>query len=96
MSFLQVGFRFQYQLINLVWLSVDFLHLAEASLSCFSWLYALVCAVVQKFHEMSFIYNYSHFQYSIYNQSVELWNNNRNEHIILRNQNENKTKSRHI
>ena len=37
-------------------------HLAEASLSCFSWLYALVCAVVQIYHEISFIYNY--FQYS--------------------------------
>ena len=33
-------------------------HLAEATLSCFSWLYALVCAVVQKHHKMSFIYNY--------------------------------------
>ena len=31
-SFLQVGFRFQHQLINLAWLSVDFLHLAEANL----------------------------------------------------------------
>ena len=29
-SFLQVGFRFQYQPINLVWLSFDFFHLAEA------------------------------------------------------------------
>ena len=36
-------------------------HLAEASLSAFSWLYILVCAAVQKYHEMSFIYNYSHF-----------------------------------
>ena len=35
-------------------------HLAEASLSAFSWLYTLVCAV-QKYHEMSFIYNYLHF-----------------------------------
>ena len=35
-------------------------HLAEASLSAFSWLYTLVCAVVQKYHEMSFIFNYSH------------------------------------
>ena len=34
--------------------------LAEASLSVFSWLHALVCAVAQKYHEMSFIYNYSH------------------------------------
>ena len=36
-------------------------HLAEASLSVFSWLYTHECAVVQKYHEMSFIYNYSHF-----------------------------------
>ena len=40
---------------------LTFFHLAEASLSAFSWLYTLVCAVVQKYHEMSFIYNYSHF-----------------------------------
>ena len=36
-------------------------HLAEASLSAFSWLYTLECAVVPKRHEMFFIYNYSHF-----------------------------------
>ena len=36
-------------------------HLAEASLSAFSWLYTLECAVVRKYHEMYFIYNYSHF-----------------------------------
>ena len=35
-------------------------HLAEASLSAFSWLYTLACAVIQTYHEMSFIYNYSH------------------------------------
>ena len=34
-------------------------HLAEASLYAFSWLYSLVCAVVQKY-EMSFIYNCLH------------------------------------
>ena len=46
-------------------------HLLQASLSAFSLLYTtLVCAVVQKCHEMSFIYNYSHFQYSFWNQSV--------------------------
>ena len=45
-------------------------HLAEASLSAFSWLYTLVCAVVQKYHEMSFIYNYSHFYWSLCNQLV--------------------------
>ena len=36
-------------------------HLAEDSLPAFSWLHTLVCAVVQKYHEMPFIYNYSHF-----------------------------------
>ena len=42
----------------------------ESSLSAYSWLYTLVCAVVQKRHEMSFICNCSHFQYSFYNQTV--------------------------
>ena len=36
-------------------------HLVEPSLTAFLWLYTLVCAVVQKYHKMSFIYNYSHF-----------------------------------
>ena len=78
-SFLQVSFCFHYQLINLVWLSIDFFPFswsqprpqscfkklktsfspssyneklcwgqdwAEASLSAFSWLYGLACAVV--------------------------------------------------
>ena len=44
----RVGFRFQYQLINLIWLSLDFFHLAEASLSAFLCFYAVVCAVIQK------------------------------------------------
>ena len=95
-SFLQFGFHFQYQLINLVWLSIDFFSFswsffsfssvvefwpanlflrailknysfspssysvkicygqgwAEASLSTFSWFCILVCARVQKYHEM--------------------------------------------
>ena len=45
-------------------------HLAESSPSTFSWLYTHVCEVVQKYQEMSFIYNYSHFQYSFCNQPV--------------------------
>ena len=73
--------------------------LAEASLSVFSWLHALVCAVAQKYHEMSFIYNYSHFYYSFRNQSVlfaqfenvnKLWNNNRT--VQMNERNRNKTK----
>ena len=35
--------------------------LAEASLPAFLSLYTLVCAVVQKYHKMSVIYNYLHF-----------------------------------
>ena len=66
--FLQVSLGIQYQLINLVWLSFEFLHLGEASLSAFLWLYNLVCAVIQKYHEMPFIYNYSHFCYTFCNQ----------------------------
>ena len=31
------------------------LHLAEASLSAFSWFYTFVCAVFQKDHKMSFV-----------------------------------------
>ena len=81
------------------------IHLAEASLRAFSWLYTLVCAVVQKYQEMFFIYNYSDFQHSFCNQPVlfaqlenvnKLWNNNRAVHVNKKNQNKNKTKSRHI
>ena len=39
-------------------------HLAEASLSAFWWVYyenTVVSAVVQKYHQISIIYNYSHF-----------------------------------
>ena len=60
-SFLQVGFRFQFQLVNLVCLSF---HLDKASLSAFSWLYTLVCVAVQNYNEMFFIYIYHLFNYS--------------------------------
>ena len=62
-------------------------HLAEASLSAFSWLSTLVC--VKKYHKMSFIYNYSHFWYSFCNQPAlfaqfenvnNLWKNNHAVH----------------
>ena len=76
-------------------------HLAETSLSAFSWLYTLACAFVQKYYTMFFIYNYSHFWYSFCYQPVlfaqlenvnKLWNNNRTVHVTERNQNKNKTK----
>ena len=71
-------------------------HLAESLLSGFSWLYILV-TVVQKYREMSFIYNYSHFYDSFCNQPVsenvnKLRNNNRTVHVNEQNQ-KNKTKS---
>ena len=91
---LKVGFCFYYQLINLVCLSFDFFHLAEASLSAFLWLYTLVCAFVQKYHKTSFIYNYWHFQYWFCNQPAlfsqlenvnKLWSNNCTVHVHKRN-----------
>ena len=62
-TFLQVSFRFQYQSINLVWLSFDFFSFSWSLtiISSSSWSYTLVCAVAQKYQEVSFIYNYSHF-----------------------------------
>ena len=39
-----------------------------ASLSAFSWLYTLVCTVVQTYHKIYCICNYSHFKYSFCNQ----------------------------
>ena len=80
-------------------------HLAEASLSAFSWLHTLVRAVGLKYHEMSFIYSYSYFQYSFCNQPIlfaqlekvnKLWNSNRTVHVNEPNQNKNKTKLCHI
>ena len=58
-SFLQVGFRFQCQLIDLIWISFDFFSYNWSLTICFLWLYNLGCAVVQEYHEMSFIYDYS-------------------------------------
>ena len=80
-------------------------NLAEASPFAFSWLYTLVCAIVQKYNEMSFVNNYSHFQDSFCNQPVlfaqfenvnKPLNNHRTVDVNERNQNKNKTKSRHI
>ena len=79
-------------------------HLAETSLSAFLWLYTLVFAVAQNYHEMTFICNYLHFLHLFCNQLVsfaqlenvnKLWNNNCTVHVSERNQNKNKTKSRH-
>ena len=55
------AFVFSINLLILSVFSLTSFHLAEASLSAFSWVCTLVSAVVQKYHEMSFIYNYAHF-----------------------------------
>ena len=73
---------------------LTFLHLAEVSLSAFSWLYTLMCEVAQKYHEMYFTCN--HFYYSFCHQLAlfaqrekvnKLWNNNHTVHENERNQN---------
>ena len=78
-------------------------HVVEASLSAFSWLYTFVCAVVQNFCDISFIYNYSHFQYSFCKEQIsfaqnvkKLWSNRRTVHVNERNQNKSKATSRHV
>ena len=62
-SFLQVGFRFLYQInqSHLVWLPFDFFSFSWSLTICFLVaLYLWVCRC-SKYYEMSFIYNYSHF-----------------------------------
>ena len=67
-----------------------------------SWLYTLVCTVVQKYHKMYFIYNYSHFWCSCCNQPVSfsqlenvsnLWKNNHTVHV---NKRKTKTQPSHV
>ena len=67
---LRSAFIFRINPLILFGLALTSFHFAEASLSAFWWLYTLVCAVVQKYQEMFFIYNYSHFYYSFGNQPV--------------------------
>ena len=97
-------FVFNINLLILLGFLLTSFHLTEASLFSFSWFSTLVYAVIQKYHEMSFIYSYTHFSthFAInlfYLQQLENvnkpWNNNRTEHVIKRNK-KNKTKSRHI
>ena len=99
------AFVFRINLLILSGFPFTSFHLAEALLSDFLWLYTLVSALVQKYYEMSFIYNYSHYWYSFSNQPVlfaqfenvnKLWNNNLTMHVNERNQNKSKTKSSNI
>ena len=101
----RLAFVFSINSLILSGFSLTSFHLAEVSLSAFSWLYTVECAVIQKYHEMSFIYDYSHFLYSFCHQPAlfaqyenvnKPWNNNRIVHGYERSQNQNKTKPRHI
>ena len=104
-SVLQVGFRFLYELINLVWLFFDFFSF-RWSLTTFFFvaLYSCACSC-PKISQNFFVCNYSHFWYSFCNQPVlfarlenvsKPWNNSRTVQVKERNQNKSKTKSRHI
>ena len=65
-SFLQVDFRFQYQLINLVWLSFDFFSFSWTSSHYLLFRgFTLLCVQLS-----NIIYNYSYFWYSFSNKSV--------------------------
>ena len=58
---LRPDFLFNINSLTLLGFLLNSFHLAEASSFAFSWFSTLVCAVVQKYQEMSFIYNYTHF-----------------------------------
>ena len=97
-SFLQVGYRFQYQFIILSGFPLTSLHLSEASLFAFLWLHTLVCAVVQRSKCLLFIIIYSFStQFAInlfYLQNVnKLWKNNHT--CMWRNKIKTKTKPSH-
>ena len=61
-SFLQLAFVSSINSLILSGFLLTSFHLAEPSLSPFSWLYGLVSANVQKYHEMNtHLYMYAHF-----------------------------------
>ena len=100
-SFFQEGFCFQYQLINLVWLSFDFFSLSWSLIICFFvTLYSCVCSCPEISRNV-----YTHFLYSFCNQPVlfarlekvnKPCNNNRTEYVNKRNQHKNQTKPHYI
>ena len=50
--FFRLAFVFSINSLTMSGFPLTFFDLAEASLSAFSWLYTLGCAVVQKYHEI--------------------------------------------
>ena len=95
----RLAFIFSISLLILSGFLLTSFHLAEVSQSAFTWLYTLVCAVIENDHEISFTYNHLDFQYSFCNQRIlfvqfenmnKLWNNKRTVHVNERNQNNKK------
>ena len=70
------AFVFSINSLILSGFSLTSFNCAEAPLFAFSWLYTLVCVVVKKFHDMSFVYNYTLFYK---NKSLDLGKNFRNK-----------------
>ena len=103
-SFLQVGFHFQYQLINLVWLSFDFFSFSwSLTIYFFVALYSCVCScpkVLNVFYLELLTFLVLVLQSTCLFAQLEnvnkLWNNNRAMHVNEQNQNKNKTKLCHI
>ena len=54
------AYAFSINSLILFGLPLTSFHFADVSLSAFWCLYTLVCAVVQKYQKMSFIYDFSH------------------------------------
>ena len=103
-SFLQVSFRFQYQFINLVLLSFDLSSFRWSHTICFFVpLYSCVCScpkisllfIIIHIFSTHFVVNLFYLHNNL-ETIIKLWNNNRTVHVNERNQNKNKTKSRHI
>ena len=94
-SFLQVGFRFQYQLINLVWLSFDFFSFSwSLTIYFFVALYSCVCScprVPNVFYLKLFTFLVLLLQstclFAQFENQNKLWNNNSAVHVNQQNQN---------
>ena len=94
-SFLQVGFRFQYQLINLAWLSIDFFSFSWSLTICFFVAsYSCVCSFPKTSRNIFCLYSFCNqpVLFAKLENVNKLSNNNRTAHVNKRNQNKSKTK----
>ena len=100
-SLLRFGSRFHINSLILFCFPLTSFHSDDTSLSAFLWLYTFACAVVQKYHEMSFTYNYCFFVFHIFSTHFsinlsaifaklenvnKLWNNNHTVYVNEQNQ----------